>query len=37
MGKPKETQKTPKGHKIPVATTSEFIGNLEKAAEPKGL
>jgi hypothetical protein len=29
-----ETQKTPRGHEIPVPTEGEFLSNLEKAAKP---
>jgi hypothetical protein len=30
-----ETQKTPKGHEIPVPTKEEFEKNLEKVAKPE--
>ena len=30
----KKTQKTPKGHEIPVPTKEEFERNLKKVAKP---
>ena len=32
--KKSETQKTPKGHEIPVPTREEFEKNLDKVAKP---
>jgi hypothetical protein len=32
--KVKKTQKTPKGHEIPIPTQKEFERNLKKAAKP---
>jgi hypothetical protein len=30
-----KTQKTPKGHEIPIPTKEEFVRNLVKASKPK--
>jgi hypothetical protein len=35
MGKKPRTQKTPKGHEIPIPTKEEFEKNLEKVMKPK--
>ena len=32
---PRKTQKTPKGHEIPVPTREEFLRDLKKAVEPE--
>jgi hypothetical protein len=32
--KVEKTQKTPKGHEIPVPSKEEFLENLQKAAKP---
>ena len=29
-----KTQKTPKGHEIPIPTKGDFFDNLKKAAKP---
>jgi hypothetical protein len=35
MVKKNQTQKTPKGHEIPVPTHKDFFENLRKASEPE--
>jgi hypothetical protein len=35
MDKKPRTQKTPKGHEIPIPTRKDFFENLRKASKPE--